>query len=77
MTKLLKHIQLSIFAFIQILKKSYENEIILTEQNISLKWCRPLELLIYIGKGFRSLHTVDMEFVGQRAVKLLPIKVGS
>ena len=31
--------------------------------------------LIYIGKGFRSLHTVNIGYLGQRAAKLLAVKV--
>ena len=38
--------------------------------------CKSLELLICIGKRFISIHKNDIEPVGQRASKLLPVKVG-
>ena len=59
-----------------VLDKPYENQVTLREKNLSLKYCHPLEVLIYFGKGFRYFQTSDMESVGQRAAKLLAIKVG-
>ena len=38
--------------------------------------CKSLELLICIGKRFRSFNKDNIEPVGQRASKLLPVKVG-
>ena len=45
-------------------------------QNLLLKWCQSLELLMYVGKGLRSFHTGSIGSVGQRAAKLLADKVG-
>ena len=45
-------------------KKSYENEVNLREQNISLKCCKPLELLIYFEKGFHIFIQVIWWSVG-------------
>ena len=64
------------YDFIQLLNMPYVNRVNLREQNLSLKCCNSLEILIYFGKGFRSFHTVNMGSVGQRAVKLLAVKVG-
>ena len=63
-------------AYIQLLSKPYKNEVILRGQKISLKCCQPLKLVMYIGRGFRSFHTGNMGSVGQRAAKLLAVKVG-
>ena len=65
------------FLLTQFLNKPHENEVTLREQNVSLKFCQPLELLIYFGKGFRSFHTSNIGLVGQRAAKLLAVKVGA
>ena len=54
----------------------YVNEITLREKNLSLRYCQPLELFIYFGKGFRSFHAGNIGFVGQRAAKLAAVKVG-
>ena len=48
----------------------------LRRQNLLLKCCQSLELFIYIGKRFRSFHTGNIGSVGQKAAKLLAIKVG-
>ena len=45
-------------------------------QNLSLKCCQSLELLIYVGKSFRSFHTCSIRSVGQRVAKLTAVKVG-
>ena len=45
-------------------------------QNLSLKWCQPLECLTYIERGIRSVHTGNIGSVGQRAAKLLDFNVG-
>ena len=52
-----------------------QTEVILRRQNIPLKFRQPLELLMYIEKGFRSFHTGNMGSVGQRAAKLLSVKL--
>ena len=52
-----------------------QTEVILRGQNIPLKCCQPLELLIYIRKGLRSFHTDNLGSVGQRAVKWPAIKL--
>ena len=44
-------------------------------QNLSLKSCQSL-LLIYIGRRFKSFHKSNTGSVGQRASKLLAVKVG-
>ena len=40
-------------------------------QNLSLKWCQPLECLTYIEGGIGSVHTGNIGSVGQRAANLL------
>ena len=55
--------------------KPYVNEVILRGQNLSLKCYQSLELLMYIEKGFRSFHTGNVGSAGQRASKLLAVKV--
>ena len=42
---------------VRLLNKPYGNEVILRGQNIPLKRHQPREILIYIGKGFRSFNT--------------------
>ena len=59
-----------------LLNKPYENEVTSREQNLYLRYCQPLELLIYFGKVVRSFNTGNSEFVGQRASKLLAVKFG-
>ena len=55
--------------------RTYAYKVILNGQNIPLKYYQPLELLMYIGRGFRSFHTGNMGSVVQRTVKLLSIKL--
>ena len=59
----------------RLLNKPYVNKVILRGQNLSLKCCKALELLANIEKGIRSFHTGNMESVGQRAAKLLSVKL--
>ena len=40
------------------------------------KYYQPLQLLIHFGKGFRSFHAGNVGSVGQRAAKLLAVKIG-
>ena len=54
----------------------YENEIILREENLSLKFCQPLKMLIYFEEGFRAFHELDIGCVGQRTAKLLAVIIG-
>ena len=54
-----------------IIEKYYENEFTLKEQNLLLKFCQPLEALIYFDEGHRTFHTFNIGCVGQRAAKLL------
>ena len=54
---------------------TYENEVILRGQNISLECCQPLELLTHFRNGIRSLHIFYVGSLGQRAAKLLAVKV--
>ena len=56
------YIQLWIFAYVQLLNKPYVNEVTLREQNLPLKCYQPPE--------------IDTECVGQRATKILTVKVG-
>ena len=53
-----------------------QTEVILRRQNIPLNCHQPLELLMYIGKGFRSFNAENLGSVGQRASKLPAFKVG-
>ena len=69
-------IQLWPFAHVRLLNKPYENEVILRMQNIPLKYCQPLELLMYIGRGLRFFHTGNMGSLDQRAANSLAFKVG-
>ena len=64
------------FAYIWLFNKPYENEVTLRGQNIRLKCYQPLELMLYFGKGLKSFHRVNLGSVGQRASKLLAVKVG-
>ena len=59
-----------------LVNKHYKNEVTLREQNLLLKCCKPLEMLIYFEEGFRSFHTFNIGSIGQRAAKLLAVKVG-
>ena len=59
-----------------LVNKYYENEVTLREQNLPLKYCQPLEKLIYFEEGFRSFHASNIGSAGQRAAKLLAIKFG-
>ena len=68
-------IQLWSFAYVRLLNKPYENEVPLRGQNIPLKCCQPLELLKYIEREFRSIHTVTIGSVVQRSAKLLSVKL--
>ena len=51
------------------------NELTLTGRNPSLKFCKPLELLRQLKKGFRSFDSENLGSVGQRAAKLLAIRL--
>ena len=46
-----KNIQLWTFAYVRLLNKPYENEVTFRGQNIPLKCCQPLELLMCIETG--------------------------
>ena len=46
-----------------------QTEVILRRQNIPLKCRQPLELLMYIGKGFRSFNAENLGCAGQSAAK--------
>ena len=50
-------------------------EFTLREENIHLKYCQSLELLMYIEKGFRPFFTLNIASVGQWAAKLLSVKL--
>ena len=73
--KCLQYIQLWNFVYEGLLYKSNVNEVILRGQNLSLKCCQSLKLLIYKGKRFESFHKCNIRSVGQRASKLLAVKV--
>ena len=70
------NIQSWTFAYIWLLNNLYVNGVNLREQILSLKYWQLLELLIHFEKGFRSFHTFIIWSVGQRAAKLLAVKVG-
>ena len=55
--------------------KPYENEVTLRGKNMPLKCCQPLKLLMYVERVVRSFHTITTESVGQRAAKLLSVKL--
>ena len=43
-----------------LVNEHYENEVTLRDQNLPLKCCQPLEMLMYIERGFRSFYTVNI-----------------
>ena len=59
----------------QLLNKPYVNEVILRGQNLTLKCCQPLKLWTYFEKKVRSFHTDNVKCVGQKAAKLLSLKL--
>ena len=59
-----------------ITKKPYVIGVFLRGQYLSLKCGYPLELIIHFRKVFRSFHTCNIGFLGQRPAKLLAAKVG-
>jgi len=61
--------------YIQLLNKPYVIEVTLREQNLYLNCFQPLELLLYFRKLIRYFHTINIGSVGQRAEKLLVVKV--
>ena len=63
-------IQLWPYAYVWLLNKPYENEVTLRGQNIPLKCCKHAKLLMCIGRGLRSFHTLN---VGSVLVKELQI----
>ena len=63
------------FAYILLLNKNYVNGMTLKEQNQSLIYCQPLELLIYLGKGIKYFYTSNIGAIGQKAAKLVAVKV--
>ena len=67
-------IQLQTYAYVQLLNRPYGYEVIARGQNIPLKCCQSLELLMYIGRGIKSFHTGNIGSVGQRAAKLPSVK---
>ena len=71
-----KYIQSWTFVYIRLLDSPCENEVTFRGQNICLKCYQSLELLLYFGKGFRSFNAGNIGSVGQRASKLLAVKVG-
>ena len=61
--------------YIQLLNKPYVYRVTLRERNLALKCCQPLELLTYFESGVTSFNTGNMGSVGQRAAKLLSVKL--
>ena len=53
----------------------FKNGGILRGQNVPLKYCQPFELLLCIGKRFRSFHRGNFGSVGQKGAKLLSVKL--
>ena len=68
-------IQLLNLAYIRLHTKPHEYEINTRAPNIYLKCCQHLELLIYFEKGLRSFYSGNIGSVGQRAAKLLGVKI--
>ena len=60
----------------RLLNKPYVDGMNLREQNLPLKCCQPLKMLILFEEGFRSFHTIGIGSVGQRAAKLPAFKFG-
>ena len=60
--------------YVRLLSMPYENESILSGQNICLRWYQSLLLMFYFARELDlSFHTDN---VGQRPSKLLTVKVG-
>ena len=57
-----------------LVNKHYEYKVTLIKQNLPLKCCPPLEMLIYFEK--RIFHTFNIGSVDQKSAKLLAVKVG-
>ena len=51
------------FAYKRLLNKPYNNEIVSRGQNLCLICCKSLELMLYFGKGLRSVHTGNISFI--------------
>ena len=60
----------------RLLNKPYVSKVILRGQNLPLKCCQHLKMLIYFEERFRSFHTINIKSVGQRATKLSAFEVG-
>ena len=48
-------LQLWTFAYVWLLNKPYENEVILREQKLTLKCCKRLKILIDFKEGFEPI----------------------
>ena len=59
-----------------LLNKYYWNEVFLRGQNLPLKCCQHLKMLIYFEEMLRFFHTINKGSLGQRATKLPAFKVG-
>ena len=68
-------IQLKLDKTTQLLNKPNVNKVILRKKNIPLKSFQPLEMLRYFEEGLRSFHTSNIGSAGQRAAKLLDVKI--
>ena len=68
-------VQLWTFAYVRLLSKTYENEVTLIRQKIHLKCCQHAELLMFIERGFRFFHIINIGWVYQRAAKLPSVKL--
>ena len=58
-----------------LVNKHYQNEVTLTGKNEPLESCQPLEILAPRKMGLDLFYDKNMGSVGQRAAKLLAIKL--
>ena len=70
----MSNIQLPTFAYVQLLDKPCENEVILIAEH-NLKMLLASSALDVLWEGFRSFYTGNMGSVGQRALKLPSVKL--
>ena len=64
------------FAYKWLLNKPYENEVNLTGQNLPIKCSQHLETYTTLKNRLISLNAEKLGSLGQRAAKLLAVKVG-
>ena len=72
-SKSVAYLQLRKFDYIRLLNKPYVNEVILRGQNLSLKCCRPLDLLTYIETFENDSNPFKTVSKGQEATSILRV----